>query len=188
MTEKVKITQEQADAIEKYKSNGHKLKEFVVHGERGFHGYYEPLKGLPIDDMARLLYEPDSYEIEPMYKVGDEVIYPGFGGGEIVVKIIAIQYEHARVQFEELSNWKAIRDIVRHATPEEVCIAEERKAWAKVEPGDVLIGKKTGRYAALLRLHPEHGMAEVLLWNGHVENWDIAACVPYAKKVGDINA
>lgn len=200
MTEKVKLTKEQAEALKVFNEfnngNNYKLEYFFAH-RNDFTDIYKPLKEIEIDKMARLLYQPNSYEIEEEYKVGDWVARTTNG-------------EDSRAVFKEGRVFQIVNEVpedrvfaghlncnegfchnpkhIRHATPEEIKAEQERRVWAEVQSGDVLIGKATGRYAALLKLHPAHGIAEVLVRNGDFESWDIATCKPYAKKLGDSNA
>ncbi|MFC5587577.1 hypothetical protein ACFPRA_01470 [Sporosarcina soli] len=119
------------------------------------------------------------YEVEPEYKVEDWVIYKGFEG-DVTVKIVAIQYEHARVQFEGVSNWKEIADVERHATPEEIKVEKERRWWAKhgrdvweLKQGDVLMATRRTIYE--VTADPKSHRFDCYTGNGECD-FDIEEC------------
>lgn len=121
---KIVISEEQNKAIEIYKKQGSSLQQFTKFSHI-WNGPFSPLKSFTVDELARILYEPNSYEVNQLeYIVGEWVTYPNVDQGNNVVKISAIQYAHGRVQFETVSGWRAIRDIKRGATIEEVFWAE----------------------------------------------------------------
>ncbi len=150
MSEKVVLTQEQADAAERYKKDGHKMAEFVAHAH-SFHGAYEPLKAIGIDDMARFLYEPNSYEVEPRFKSGDWIVNKNKQPFNVYSKPLAVEITslvedegRARARFAD-DCCAVYFDEIRHATPEEIAEEKERRWWKKhgrkpweLREGDIL--------------------------------------------------
>lgn len=143
--EKIKITQAQRDAIEQYKNNGHNLNIFVA-SRRGFHSQYKPLKEMTVDDMARLLYEPNSYEVEPEFKVGDNVLTDK---GRVMEILREVNCDSFKVGF--IANGEMYKEVIskksveRHATDEEVWWARHgRKPWQVIE-GDMLWNTTQGK-------------------------------------------
>src|SRR6185312_4888197 len=73
---KITLTKEQADALEYYKTQTTNaviapVANFIENHLDFSGSGYAPLKDFPIDQFARLIYEPNSYEvIEPQLKVG----------------------------------------------------------------------------------------------------------------------
>lgn len=133
MVEKVKLTREQVDAIEKYKSQGHNLAVFVAHGKTGFHGELEPLRTLSIDEMGRLLYEPDSYEVEPEYKVGDWIVFESVIKDLLIGRVEKVSKTNVDTDYIGSNGYKQNFSIggIRHASYEEVRVEKERRVWAK---------------------------------------------------------
>ncbi len=60
---KIIVTQLQENAIELYKEEGKTIEQFIWFAHV-WTSQFSPLKDLTVDDMARILYEPDSYEVE----------------------------------------------------------------------------------------------------------------------------
>ncbi|MFJ7971286.1 hypothetical protein [Psychrobacillus sp. NPDC096389] len=141
MTEKVMLTREQADGIEHLKKRKFSDESIIGAHVRNPNGWLldenAALNRMPLIRLVDAL--RSGYEVEPKYQVRDWVVYRSFDAGNVIVKIIDIQYVHSRVQFETLSGWKAIRDIERHATPEEIKSEKERRLWKS-------IGRKVGKF------------------------------------------
>lgn len=149
MIVKVKLTQEQVEALKIYKEAGHNLAVFAAN-RRGFHGPYESLKILSIDELGRVLYEPNSYEVEPQFKVGDWVVrdtefrnfiddekYQNYHVGS-VFKIQTVLNGYAideRGTNHDLEN-------IRHANLEEIKAEKERQLWKSIgrEVGEFRLG------------------------------------------------
>ena len=70
MTNKIQLTVQQEKAIKLYKKSDLDLANFVSNRKK-WSIYYVSIKDLEIDDFARLLYEPNSYEVVNEYEVGD---------------------------------------------------------------------------------------------------------------------
>lgn len=134
--EKVKLTPEQAEAIEKWKgmaNNKQILHAFIGNGkEYGWLDELECLKSLSFEEMALVLC--DWYEIEEPYKVGDwlHVTTPNF---DFVAKVIG-----ERDEYTEFDNGKKLSAFeFRKATTEEIATEKERRKWAA-------IGRRVGEF------------------------------------------
>lgn len=134
MTGKIKLTQEQADAIQEWllQKYGNKAELLNAHaqvvGKQG--GWpegnpYESFNGLDQSDMARALLI--GYEVKENYKVGDWVVYEGE-----VMEIVA-------VEFAEILNKNNAEREIPHATPKEIKAEKERRVWKS-------IGRKVGEF------------------------------------------
>lgn len=161
---KVKLTREQERALEVYKGYGEDLETFIEWKDT-WSNTYEPLKKLTLDEMARLLYQEGSYEIEQVFEVGDWVVKEFEGiTGDVIGKVEKIDESNYGVeQLHGLwSNFLKHKTIivnegnVRHATPEEIAEEKERRWWAKhgrevweLKQGDVIKGKSYGRLYAI---------------------------------------
>lgn len=185
MTEKVKITQEQDQSIKTLVSDRGKERVLELHVIKDWElERNKCLNEIPTEDMARILYEWDSYEIEPEYKVGDWVVCTHLSSA---LKIIAIQYENSRVQYMDVSNWQPIAGIGRHATPEEIVEEKERRKWAEIEVGDVLRIKDEPQAIGMFKGEGAEGTVLVETLFGAVI-WLKPEIELYAKKVGEPNA
>lgn len=157
--EKVKLTQEQADSVEIYKEYGHNLAVFVAN-HRGFHSELEPLKTIPIDDMARILYQPNSYEVDPKFKIGDTVFVNWRNRKGDFYKVEDV-LTCGQVVIDNKGNTMPGMDIVRLATPEEIFWNDnDRDVW-ELKENDVL-RRKNGKLvfvseATDYKVYYEHG-------------------------------
>lgn len=157
------LTPKQHAALELYQSNGHTLEQFVVHGKKGFHGDYEPLKGLRIDVMARLLYQPDSYVVEESYAVGDRVKYPRDYG--YVYGIYERRNENVIYAYwggSDRTTYVSAK-IVERMTPEDIKDEQEGKVWksigrtvGEIKPGDIGTDTLGRRYTNVHELQTLH--------------------------------
>ncbi len=129
---KVKITQEQADALEAVRDR-EKVRSMIIrwHTGRGrWVGDEESLNELELDDLIRALYI--GYEVEPEFEVGDW----GFtirecGQKGQVGQVVEVYKVFARLDYGDgTGSWWSFRDL-RHATPEEIAEEKERRWWAK---------------------------------------------------------
>ncbi|MBO0586141.1 hypothetical protein [Sporosarcina sp. E16_8] len=137
MTEKVRLTQKQADTVERTKA---------VRGSRGVVlGYvardteipnptFRSLSDLTFDELARALYEPDSYEVEPLFKVGDQIV--NINGVNFVNGLNVVEVEKVSEFFVTFcGDIGALKSNVRRATPEEVKDEKECRVWAEADRG-----------------------------------------------------
>lgn len=147
MTGKVEITQRQLDLIKKGTSKASLLEGHAKGGYRN--SAYNELLKIPLEDFARVLYEPDSYEVEEEYKVGDWVAL--IDGADFYVKgntkIVEVHsYEQVLEGFDYVRHgengvWGTPLNLLRHATPEEIKAEQERRVWAG-------IGREIGTFKA----------------------------------------
>lgn len=141
MTEKVKVTAEQAKILENICGAVGKesmIKKKVLKDPWRLRKNLF-LNDLSLDEFIRALYI--GYEVEPQYKVGDWVACE-YEDGVWIAQIEKIEGEKvfARWEFDRL-DWNYIYDI-RHATPEEIKAEKERRVWAGIgrEVGELRIG------------------------------------------------
>lgn len=145
--EKVKLTREQANAIEyalqevdEYKGNLDRLLRHASMNNVNFRNELHLLDTIDIVTLAKALYI--GYEVEPEFKVGDWVVNISNG----YIKLIENERE---ANF--LNNDYIKRHELRHATSEEIAEEKERRWWAKhgrevweLKVGDFLINEKLG--------------------------------------------
>lgn len=128
MSEKVKLTQEQADWIEKYTLTQEQV-DYMIDIQPHRKRPDSPIVDWSVSKLAKALYT--GYEVEPEYGIDCWVLYENEQCQDVVTKIIDIQYGNNRVQFDSISDWQHIKSIQRHATPEEIAKEKERRWWAK---------------------------------------------------------
>lgn len=140
MNEKVKLTQEQADAIELHnKSNDSGSDGILNKHARNYRSFvsenwgypYEALNDLEISKLAKALYI--GYEVQPEFKVGDWVVVR-FEGEDWVTDLTRQNefggfYTDSRLPGEKQKFYRV--SILRHATPEEIAQEKQRRWWAK---------------------------------------------------------
>lgn len=135
------------------------------------------------------LYAGD-YEIEqPPLKVGDWAKHETKDRRRYIGKIHNIDNEDkvwSHWNGEKHAGFIDLKDLEK-MTPEEIRAEEERRKWAGIEEGDVLIGKKSGALAILVMNLPEHSEVKVRLHNDKLQTWDKDSVELYAKKVGATN-
>jgi len=140
MSEKVRLTKEQAKAVEVFKDNNLTLKDYAY---ENLSEELDPIQILGIDKMARALYV--GYEIEPEFRVGDWVVRTvdleeHYKSG-VVFKIAKVDNG---VLYDDRES-VLLESTIRHATPEEIEEEKQRRWWAKhgrgvweLKEGDVL--------------------------------------------------
>ena len=111
---KVRLTQEQADAIEGIKEYQRKL---LNSGEHRIMEEFKDLRSLTTDEFMDALYI--GYEVEPEFKVGDWII-DEFSGSMTII-------ENAGYA-NDLNNDS---NNIRKATKEEIAKEKQRRWWAK---------------------------------------------------------
>lgn len=133
MINKIQLTQEQIEAVERFKELGYGYG--MLHFSKGKGHYtdsYKPLNNLTLDEMARILYEPNSYELEqPQFKVGDVVVRTSVGHTFIVEDI-----NEVRVFADGNSHKKT---NLRHATTEEKFWFDLGRKFREVKKGDKIV-------------------------------------------------
>ena len=132
--EKVKLTREQANAIEhalqevdEYKGNPDRLLRHASMNNVNFRNELHLLDTIDIVTLAKALYI--GYEVEPEYKVGDWVV----NANGTIGKITNInEFGEFEGFWEEIEMLCEKDNFVRHATPEEIEKGKERRWWAKL--------------------------------------------------------
>lgn len=126
--EKVKLTQEQADAIETLK---------------------EKAKGMLVVDLLEAL--KNGYAVEEEYKVGDWVVYKSAQKGLIICKVESVSGVKVDTDYVASNGYKQSfgKSQIRHATPEEIKAEQERRVWARIgrevnewRKGDVYVHRR----------------------------------------------
>ena len=144
MTEKVKLTKLQAEAIEWLMDGapGSWTQEDLIrehtldrHGWSGVEDAVDisVLNGLPLLTLIDAL--RIGYEIEKEYKVGDWVVHDaGCKLGQIEI----VRGKNITVRRTDGEGYWWNTDFIRHATPEEIKAEQERRVWAGIgrEPGE----------------------------------------------------
>ena len=129
MTQKVVLTQEQADAVESAKKRYGK-DQFLYEFSRMLHeisplqftGSLGPINDLALHRVAKALYI--GYEVEPKFKVGDWV-HSNVTGRVAKIDDRGYGEENAWVDDEEVNFFTDFR----HATSEEIAREKERRWW-----------------------------------------------------------
>ena len=157
--EKVKLTREQAEAIDSLHKTGRMVDvRNHAHGVKWTNDKYLPLNELNLDEFIRAVYI--GYEIEPDFKVGDWVVTEFEDYGIKVAEIYHISFNivYARWQGVPITIGTHV-DSVRHATTEEIKAEQERRVWAKIgrEPGvfmygDVVVDRNGTHWCELINM------------------------------------
>ncbi|GIO25358.1 hypothetical protein [Oceanobacillus sp. J11TS1] len=147
--EKIKLTQEQLEKIER-ELDGTERSEVklltrhtkcVVTDDDTWINDYKCLNKLSLEDMARILFIPGSYEVIPEFEPGDWVVtktgYVGeiefiddFGGWANIG--YSKDTKQSGVCLAETFN---LDEIERHATPEEIANEKKRRFWKRLGRG-----------------------------------------------------
>lgn len=117
MTEKVKLTREQADALD---------------------SFLEMTAGVRFTELFKAI--KYGYEVKPEYKSGDWVVYQGVG----IPRYCVIKHvDETSVDTDHIgeNGYKQTfgKDRIRHATPEEIKAEKERRLWSG-------IGREVGEF------------------------------------------
>lgn len=164
MSEKVKLTKKQAEAIEYISVNN--IGENVM---TQLNGHWDDkrsvLHELHLDDFINALYI--GYEVEEKYKIGDWVVLKDGHVGEI--EFINEDEGWANIGYSKdtkerninLGNTYKLEDIVRFATQEEIEIEKERrwwkrrkrKVWELITKDEIRNKATQERYDVVNRLH-----------------------------------
>lgn len=132
MTNKIQLTRVQANDVKRFKEFGHSLAAFALSRE-SFGDFYESLHNLTLDEMARALYEPGSYELA--FVLGD------------LLTVINTQYtfrliEHIRSEegyVVDKDGKMHLLSSLRHATAEEKFWFDMGRKFLEVREGDVVL-------------------------------------------------
>src|SRR5690625_1009321 len=148
MTEKVKVTREQAEAIERIKTEQIKRFEEVKKNKTAYllTDWEKPLFELESKHLQDALYI--GYEVEPEVKVGDWVKANWIVEKPTIHKLKGIDRNTVEIDGEQNNTNPGI-SIISLATPEEIAEEKERRWWAKhgrdvweLKTGDILAGKR----------------------------------------------
>lgn len=134
--EKVKLTQEQADAVVMFKKEQFKaLKREKKKPSHNLSDWALPLFELDADDIQNALFE--GYEVEPEFYVGDWVNHRLHGFGK-VIEVNKTTLEIYRSSGDEEGAYVWHKKNVRHATKQEAWWAKHgRNVW-ELKPGDII--------------------------------------------------
>ena len=141
MTEKVVLTKEQAEAIERWE-NGTQLLKAAVVGLLN-HGADEPIAEMPTETLAKAIYI--GYEVEPELKVGDFVDIGLFGVSKIA-EVTGVKGDAIAINgSDEYNEFKINRVLTDKEKQEE----KQRRWWRKhsrdvweLRKGDILRRRK----------------------------------------------
>jgi len=145
MTEKVKVTKEQAEAIEEFQKTVHEL-------------------GISLDEL-KVIFE-SGYEVKPEFKVGDWFVYIGKDGevAEYIKKGFTGQVEAVHYGFITDGYHRFYNSEIRHATPSEITEEKERRWWKKhgrefrqLKQNDLIIDTRTGEVFSLSSIGVRNG-------------------------------
>jgi len=121
---KVKLTQKQADEIERIKRIG-----FPGHWKED--GWFierdEKINDLSFHQLTNAVF--NGYEVEPEFKSGDWV-FNKKNNRTAKINLFGVDEVGARVDDFEFNNIYQL-DEIRHATPQEIAEEKERRWWAK---------------------------------------------------------
>lgn len=143
MTEKVKVTQEQAETIENLKRNGFTDESIIESHAKCPNGWMlsenttlNRMSLLKLVDALRI-----GYEVEPQFKVGDWIVKLNgecFMRGEKVMKVTEVK---DNCIYFGVGRYLTCR-YIRLATPEEIKTEKERRLWKSIgrEIGEFRIG------------------------------------------------
>ncbi|MEK3935967.1 hypothetical protein MKY41_11620 [Sporosarcina sp. FSL W7-1349] len=145
MTEKVKLTREQDTRLkEMLKDVMYSKGSILVQQAKGWRdGNNICLNALSLDQLAKVLYEPNSYEVEEEYKVGDWKKVQLANKKWVIGKIDTVTFkekaeEIALNYLDEDRVWRRVWESAKcsfNPTPEEIKNEKERRAWAKIGRG-----------------------------------------------------
>lgn len=140
MTEKVKLTREQAEAVDNWLSAATAMDGISAlldaHADmERWVGVFAPMNDLSQADMARALLI--GYEIEKEYKIGDWVVWETEHERRVLQIDRISKLTTGEKVFGDEGFW--LECIKRHATPEEIKAEQERRVWKK-------IGREVGEF------------------------------------------
>lgn len=172
MMEKVKLTQEQANAVDSAAANY----TFEESMENRLAGWNAPtrrcLNKLSVEELATALLV--GYEVEPIFEVGDWVVIEDSKNPTLTGKTLMITYLgktgiETRITYDVSSingNWTIERNTkLRHATPEEIKAEKERRVWSKIgrEVGDFRLGDSYEKNNGTLHTFDKPARKEVIM-------------------------
>lgn len=130
--ERVRVTQEQADAVEGIRNHHrYELERFKKNPSR-FAGWLLPIKEMDVLDIEKAF--RGDYEVEPEYKVGDWVVNKNLANiGKIKnIELLKSGEEYFRGFWSNGSPMHCLKgNLKRHAIPEEIAEEKERRWWER---------------------------------------------------------
>lgn len=164
--EKVRITREQADAIQfalfkskDFKDNPDRLFRECIASHVTFHNELYALNNLDVVKLAKVLFTPNSYVVEPKFKIGDWITFSEKYGTEItqIEEVKWSSYWNDTCAFWDGGSSCLPFHKIRHATESEIEQEKQRRWWKKhgrdvweLNPKDVLIAED-GRYLVTIK-------------------------------------
>lgn len=152
MTEKVKLTQGQDARLKEMMMDVMYSKDSIlVQQSKGWRDRPNVcLNKLSLGQLARVLFEPNSYEVEPQYEISEWIkhdVGDGFRIGEIVeitrsrILVEFMEYEAPFNIYQEGFDF----DEIVHASSEEIKYEKERQMWGKIgrDVGEFHVGDVT---------------------------------------------
>lgn len=140
MAKKVKISQEQADAIERYlKCHDHCDVTIInshASGAIRMLGAYQALDNMSVYTMSRAILS--GYEIELEFKTGDWVVYNSLEG-IVIGQLQKCIFDDFRVDRADKDGMSFYPNEWRHATNDEIKKEKERRMWKT-------IGREVGEF------------------------------------------
>lgn len=145
--EKIKLTQEQATAIERYAKGMFESLEAQLKNENYLNEWAKCLAKLEVEEVVSAIRQ--GYKIEPQFKVGDWVHYQN---GEFLKECKTRKIRKIEGSVLHFTQGHSMfNKYVRHATPEEIAEEKQRRWWAKygrevkkLYKGDVIKNKESG--------------------------------------------
>jgi hypothetical protein len=142
MSEKVKLTQEQDTRLKEMLGDVMYSKDSILtqHSKGWREKYKTCLNTLSLSQLARVLYEPNSYEVDLQFKVGDWVVSKG--DRENRIKVVKTVHGEGISACTNSACVSTHYSNFRHATPEEIKAEKERQLWNSIgrEIGEFKIG------------------------------------------------
>lgn len=190
MTDKVMVTQDQADAIDDLLNDSllwdaDQILERHTNGSMWFERNNRCLNGLSVPEMAKALYV--GYEVEPEYKEKDWItVFHENGTWKCTARITSIDNEYLTVDVPNIHNKELLInldgwDVVRHSTESEIAEEKERRKFASVgrEPGEIREGD--------IVINNDHGhpaiVTDIQKFIEHVDKYTIACFVDHREDV-----
>jgi phage regulator Rha-like protein len=128
--EKVKVSREQAEAIEELTKVLFNPTIVITHIRDRFRDEKtECINSMPVDSLIRALYI--GYEVEPEFKVGDWVAFDNRKDEVAIRKIERINDQFGDGLYAHWKNGSMRLSGLRHATPSEIAEEKERRFFAR---------------------------------------------------------
>ncbi|MBO1003155.1 hypothetical protein [Pseudogracilibacillus auburnensis] len=135
--EKVKLTQEQADAIQ-IRIDRNARDDMMDYHASGWTGRSNTcLNSLSASELARALYVDNGYEVEPNIKIGDTVFVSWLNREGEFYKVEDV-LTNGKIVIDSKTYDKPSMDIVRLATPEEIFWNDNDRGVWEIREDDTL--------------------------------------------------